>query len=360
MSEPIKKLVNNPSFIAWAVGEADKVTAAYWDEWINKNPANCHNAQIAQQIITELEVQPADVPGNQKFAAWEQLDNRIVIGDDQSTAVIHKLPTRHKSKPWFYSMAAAAAILILVMSVVGYRSYVQALQQDKISSQQPEKITVSTDFGEHKLIELSDGSQITLNANSSITYHDGWIYDRKVRVELNGEAFFDVAERISDKDPAFRVSTVDGDIRVLGTRFVVSTRKEQTRVVLEKGEVEINPTGNQNDGVQLKPNDMAEFGSKGINIRQVNTWIYTSWTKHLLVFDQTSLTEVTHRIEQTFGVRVKVTDRSLKQRKLSGAVESKNLEVLTSALAKTLETTVSTKGDQIIIGGKNPKIDTKQ
>lgn len=345
----IKRLVNNPSFVEWAMGEADEMTATYWDEWVSKNPTNRQHARIAQQLIVDLEIQPADVSHDLKLIAWEQLDDRIMASERFSASPSNKLPSREKSNGWFYSMAAAAVLLIMFMSAAGYWRYF-SIQEQAQAREVPMK-TVSTEFRQQKTVELSDGSLITLNANSSISYYDGWVHEQKVKVKLSGEALFAVTERSSPRDPAFQVSTPDGNINVLGTRFAVSTREEATQVVLEEGTVEIERASDDKKNIQLKPDEMARFsGNKHVQVQQVNTEVYTSWAKHLFVFDQTPLTEVTQRIEHTFGIKVRIAEQTMKDRKLSGAVESTNLEVLTSALAKTLETSVTKEGDYIIIG----------
>lgn len=343
----IKKLISDPSFVAWSLGEADQATADYWDEWISRGQTNRRHAMIAQQIITELEIKPPRVIHNSKFAAWERLDKRIITSGGLSAD--RKRPSRYKNSSWFYSVAAVAVILIIVMSVVGYWRHHNIQQQSGID-QEPETITISTDFGEQKRIELIDGSQITLNANSSLTYYDGWIYNRKIKVHLEGEALFSVTKRTSPDDPVFQVATEDGEVSVLGTRFVVSTREKQTQVVLEEGTVEVTPSTDKSNEIKIKPDEMVRFDSLGIDIWQVNTRVYTSWAKQLLVFDQTPLSEVTKRIEHTFGVQVMITDKFLEQRKLSGAIESRDLDVMISALAKILDTSISKKGDQLIVG----------
>lgn len=356
--ENIRRLINNPSFVAWSLGEADEVTAAYWDEWISRSSDHRHFAVAAQQLISEFKIEPGQVSHDLKFIAWEQLDERIAVQNDPSTVFVYNLPSRQKGNGWFYSLAGAAIILIIIMSVAGYWRHVNI--QEEAVIQEPQTKSVSTDFGEQKEIQLTDGSKITLNANSSITYYDGWVHQQKVKVDLTGEALFAVEERSSPGDPAFQVSTDDGDIKVLGTRFAVSTRKEETQIVLEKGAVEINQANNSDKNIQLKPDEMARFNStERVQIQQVNTQVYTSWAKHLFVFDQTPLAEAAKRIEHTFGVQVKIAETSMKKRKLSGAVESTNLEVLTSALEKTFETSISRKGDQIIIG-REVKSDVRQ
>lgn len=352
----IRKLLNDASFVAWSLGEADRETAVLWDEWVEKSKVNRRQARIAQNIIADFEIKPDHLGSDLKYQAWAKLDDRIHTAEPFYADDLNGLPSRRKGREWYYSVAAAAVFLIIFVSIAGYWRSLHMHRLRNSDSGITQMKTVSTEYGEQKTVELSDGSHIVLNANSSITYYDGWVHEKTVKVHLSGEALFSVSERSSPDDPAFRVSTSDGDITVLGTRFSVSTRQEATQVVLEEGSLEISRAQDIDNGIQLKPDEMARFNKKEtLGVQQVNTRVYTSWVKNLFVFDQTPLQKVIERIEHTYGMQVKVENESLLERKLSGAIESKNLKVLMSALSKTLKTSVTKEDDRIIIGKENKK-----
>jgi len=54
--------------------------------------------------------------------------------------------------------------------------------------QQP--VTISTAFGETRTIRLPDGSHVTLNAHSTLSYPRHWDSGQARQVWLQGEAFF--------------------------------------------------------------------------------------------------------------------------------------------------------------------------
>jgi len=89
---------------------------------------------------------------------------------------------------------------------------------------------------EHKIITLPDNSQVTLNAVSTIKYNEkSW--DKKRKLTLEGEAFFNVA-----KGATFKVKTEIGTVSVLGTQFNVNQRGNLFEVQCFEGvvNVEIN------------------------------------------------------------------------------------------------------------------------
>lgn len=98
--------------------------------------------------------------------------------------------------------------------------------------------------GEYTL-QLSDGSRVRLNAASSIRYPTSFSGKDSRVVELEGEAFFEIA---TDKARPFRVHTrssaLDKDVtvQVLGTHFNVSAYPDDPKVIttLVEGAVNIH------------------------------------------------------------------------------------------------------------------------
>src|SRR5690606_693130 len=89
-------------------------------------------------------------------------------------------------------------------------------------------------LGERLAVVLPDGSRVELNSGSRLAYRRtfGW---RARRVDLHGEAFFDVVPA----DVPFTVRTFNSAVTVLGTRFNVRAwpddEQAETAVVLEEG-----------------------------------------------------------------------------------------------------------------------------
>jgi ferric-dicitrate binding protein FerR (iron transport regulator) len=63
--------------------------------------------------------------------------------------------------------------------------------------------------------------------------------------------------------------------------------------------------------------------------------------------DGTPFVEVIRRLEETYGIRVEVQAENVLQRRLSGAVENRDLEVITEALAKALRLEVRRNGNVV-------------
>ena len=99
-------------------------------------------------------------------------------------------------------------------------------------------ITQSATKGEIKTLSLPDGSQLILNANSSVTYSTDFIDNRKLI--LKGEAYFKVVKNPSSP---FIVKTEQFETKVLGTSFTIKAYKNHpNQISVLTGKVEVNST----------------------------------------------------------------------------------------------------------------------
>lgn len=350
--QQIKCLIEDPAFRAWCIGEVSTDEARYWEHWTACNASQRQAANVARQIVLELAHSQKSLSPDQKFEAWQTLSEQLVANRPNHLFQGYT-PRGHRSNVGWLSTAVAASLLVVILLVTARFTNLLLPADQKPVTIIPTVKTIATDYGQQKIVRLESGTKITLNANSSITYRSGWVYNDEVRVKLEGEAYFDVAERSVESEPVFRVETTDGDISVLGTRFMVSTWNKKTRVVLEEGRVSLQKkSGREVRRDTLEPHYLAEFSqlSDDISIGRVDTKLYTSWTKGFFSFDHTPLVSVADRINQTFGVNVEIVDPTLFTREISGAIENSDLEVVISALAKAMEIPISRYGNNVVIG----------
>lgn len=344
----VDELIENESFIRWVRGTASEQEKSYWDEWVAGGGENRRLAIRAQRKITGLTIQPSSQPD--RHEAWDRLQDRISAGGDRAYDGAISGRGRAKGMQWIYRVAAVFLLVALTGLAVRFMS---DSQPDQTQTNERVRNEVVTDYGERKTINLSDGSVIMLNAHSRLVYAIDPADPNAVEVFLDGEAHFSVAKREQATHAAFRVKTSSGLVKVMGTRFVVSTRNRDTRVVLEEGAVALVPANRKKETI-MQPGQLAEFSSESdtIHTRPVNPRVYTSWTTYSLVFDKTPLSDVIARLENTYGVKVVVRNPDLYERNISGSVDNTSLEVITSALSNTLDTPIEVTGRAVYIGKK--------
>jgi len=222
-------------------------------------------------------------------------------------------PSLHLVPFWARWAAAAAAVLL-----VAFGAWLALEQGPPVLSSAGPEIAVVT---------LDDGSVVTLRPRSTLYRLPNHRY------RLEGEAFFDV---VSNPERTFRIRTDLGELRVLGTRFDVSTWGERTAVFLERGVVvfEHQTTGSVDT---LAPGDelIASTTKLTVGKAQYAGATSTDWLKKTLVFGERPLLFILAEMEHHFGITVLLPD-SIKSVTLSGQIElsspGKSLSDLGTAL----------------------------
>ncbi len=237
-------------------------------------------------------------------------------------------------------MAAAVVVLIVCSALFFFLSTYN-------------KSTVyTTAYGETKKVLLPDNSTIVLNANSRIEFSADWDQEKPREVRLDGEAFFSVVHTATHQK--FIVHTCDNfSIEVLGTQFNVSRRKSKTRVVLNSGKIRLHlkdkATDSKEEAVTMQPGELVEFkkSPKQFIKKTVNPELYSSWTDNRLIFENTSLDELSTLLEERYGLQIVAGDTSLKDIRFNGDFPSNNLNILLKALAATYDLNITTRSKEI-------------
>lgn len=188
--------------------------------------------------------------------------------------------------------------------------------------------TLSVPNGKQFTITLSDGTNVHLNAGSSLRYPVSFIKGKKRQVFLMGEGYFDVAH--SDQNP-FVVNAQNLDILVHGTKFNVSNYPEDrdTEVVLLDGSVSLSESSDskeEREEVFLKPGFKGVYNKSGSNIskQEVNTSIYTSWMKGNLVFRDVAFENIIQKLERHYNVVIINNNAKLATETFNATIETKH------------------------------------
>ncbi len=242
-----------------------------------------------------------------------------------------------------FLFTAVAASISLVMLFLGLRS-----------SQVWKYRTLSTGYGQTRTFHLSDGSSVTLNANSALKI-PRWGFGKTNRsVFLEGEAAFSVTHTLTNQK--FIVQTAKQfEIEVLGTEFTVFSRERGARVALNKGKVQINlHRGGGTRKMIMKPGDLITLDKenqvKKKSSLQPDT--HAGWQSHRYVFDQTSLQEIIYILQENHGMIVEVNDKNLLSLTVTGTLTADSADHILELIETVLGLRI-TKGDQQILISQN-------
>ncbi|MCJ7447086.1 MAG: FecR family protein [Bacteroidales bacterium] len=163
--------------------------------------------------------------------------------------------------------------------------------------------------------QLPDGSNVSLNADSKITY-DRMHFNSDRHLKLEGEAFFDITQGNN-----FTISTSSGEIKVLGTSFNVFTRNNSFKVSCLTGKILVFT---ENQSIEIVPGESAELSGDGlISFRDNNLSSVTGWLNGEFSFVNASLVLVFEEIERQFNV--KFAGQKIDNRYFTGGFTNKDL-----------------------------------
>lgn len=352
----LSALLADESLQRWITGSASEAENQQWAAWLDAAPERAELLAQAKALWKAAQFKPARMPAGVAAALpeaeveWQKLQARL-HAPHTALASIRRLPSKEfERRTWFswprFGAVAAAALLLLAL-LTRYFPFAQQLDQPKMQ-------TVATQNGERTRLQLPEGTTIILNANSTLHYPAVWTKAREKRVELHGEAYFEVSSQTGQPHD-FTVQTNDGTVKVVGTRFVVHARGQGTVVAIEEGRVAVTVTDDDTTrGAQalLQPGQLVQFrkNDRELAPQFVSLGFYTTWWQGHCKFENTPFLQIVRRLEETYGVRVQVNDERLQQRQLTGAIENGDLKIIVAALAKALGTTTRHEGDLVIFG----------
>ncbi|MBL1410431.1 FecR family protein [Sphingobacterium faecale] len=204
-------------------------------------------------------------------------------------------------------------------------------------------VTLSIPNGSNYRVTLSDSSVVTLNAGSSLRYPTRFDSQER-KVELKGEAFFDVKHIPSQK---FVVETMRQRISVLGTEFNVRAYTQQEATSLIKGKVAVR---SHEKDIFLSPGDQAVVDNTSLNKRTVDVEETISWLDGRIAGSLVGLQEVSPDIERRYDVHfVYPSDYQARERAYINIDATENLSVVLQALEQTYKVQFKIKGKEVFV-----------
>lgn len=182
---------------------------------------------------------------------------------------------------------------------------------------------VTADKGQKSSVTLPDGTAVTLNSASRITYTSG--YNRRDRiVELSGEAYFDVAR--NEKKP-FTVRAGGMDVTALGTEFNVKAYEEDREITatLVKGSIRADVAGSSEI---LSPNQyiiLDKTTGKTETSTAGNPDYLVPWKNNELLFSGETLKEIARDLERMYNMEIIFMDDKAGEFSYTGLVRNSSL-----------------------------------
>lgn len=174
----------------------------------------------------------------------------------------------------------------------------------------------TTPSGQRAMVKLHDGTTVWLNARSTLRYPNHFAREER-KVELDGEAFFDVEH---NEHKPFVVSTEKLDIKVLGTKFNVFAYKgrEEFNTALLEGSVKVYERMNEEKALFMNPNECVELKDNKLVKRPMDNTDFLLWKEGIYAFDDVPFEDIIKKFELYYDIVITVNNSKLMKYKFSG------------------------------------------
>jgi ferric-dicitrate binding protein FerR (iron transport regulator) len=327
-SNTIEELLSDESFLSWYF-KTDPQAEQAWNNRIASDPVQKKLVEEAVLLLQNVVIkeQPVDVQ-RIKLAETRLIHAIGSTEADQPTAKV--VTKKSRSVKWW----AAAAIIFLTS--IGVWQY----------SRTTDKLALQTAYGETRQNVLPDGSQVMLNANTTLDYRN-WKEGMDREVWVKGEAFFHIKK--TAQKTKFIVHTGHFDVVVTGTQFNVTNRNNKRNVLLTEGSVIIK--GDKQE-VHMKPGDYIELNNTGIKKKEINHAPVLAWKEHKFFFENTPMNEVASLVTEFYGIKVTLADESVAAESITGIISNDNLDAFLQSLEALFNYDIVKSDKEILIRHK--------
>ena len=299
-----------PLLERYLAGEASTRDAEIVRAWLAEDAAH---AQLLADLRLIKHVANDTPPPTNVDAAWMQ--------------VVKTLGLRRKPRVFRRLLMVALAAAAVLIAVIG---------GGRVLRRAPQWKEYATAPAQRMVIRLQDGTQVTIAPKSRVRYTAD--FGRAHRdLYLDGEAYFQVAP---DSQRPLRVHTPRSVTEDLGTAFVVRAYADQnaTEVVVIEGRVSLSRAETTSPAVVLGLRDLGRLDASGpATVRRgVDVDRYLAWTKGVLAFDGTPLSEVMPALERWYNVEIRLSDSALAARRLTATFQNEPIDLVLKRIALTL------------------------
>ena len=217
---------------------------------------------------------------------------------------------KNGKKRFSINLSSLRTELIKIAAVVAitlggsYFYYQSSLEKELMAMQ-----TITVPAGQRINITLVDGTNVWLNARTSLSYPVKFGKNNR-QVVLDGEAYFDVTK---DKSKPFIVQTDNYNVEVLGTQFDVNAYSEtgEFETTLMSGSVKVASASDSTQKITLKPNNKVYLQDGKLHVTAVDDYNPYRWKEGLICFKNETFTSIMKDFEKYYGLTIQVKNKNV-------------------------------------------------
>lgn len=303
---------------------------------------NMASDEALEEVMREVWMNEEFDTSGVEEASLQRMKARIDARIDQSDNLQVAAPVRRFSLAKVLRIAAAVLLPLLMLTTWYF------YQESRVA--EAEQIVVSTGKGEKAHITLPDGTSVSLNADSKLSYVPH-LYNKEERhISFSGEAYFKVAK---DKERPFRIDGDGLEVEVLGTAFNLRVRpgKPTSELYLAEGSVRLT-SGKTAEEVVLAPKHRAIINCSNGHITVVgeeDADAATAWLRNEMVFKDAAFPRIVEQLEEVYGVHIDYRGSKTPEDLFTGTLFTTDLMESLKILEKTYNLNVDIQGKEIVL-----------
>ena len=301
---------------------------------------------IARDILDSREaLARRHAPAPDVDAEWESFKRRSVL-----TQTSKRFTSNAEAFRWGAALLVAASLALLFLFHFSTPTEYVVFEATQVA----QVVSMETNNGIHTLkiprgmnqqLTLTDGTQVWLNAESTLEYPETFEGKPNREVYLKGEAYFEVTKNASQP---FRVKTDALETLVLGTSFNVRAySKEDTQVTLVEGSVKVS---DKHQGeLHLQPGEHTNQKLNKTKVEKADD--YHSWAEGMFYFDNTELVEIMRELGRWYNINIVFTNKEIMHERLHFQANRKGtLEDALELLNTMQKVNAIIEKDKVVIG----------
>ena len=234
---------------------------------------------------------------------------------------IHFRKTSFVPRVFRIGLVAASLAIILTVSAVSF-----LLGSKSVEGKFADTV-VESPVGSISRLTLPDGTQVWLNAESTLTYSQGFGVKERV-VILSGEGYFEVEK---NESVPFVVKTADIDVQVLGTKFNLRDYPQDLEAIvsLQEGRVLLNNKLNVESPKHLFPNQrvVLDKHNGNMHIESKDATNAIQWTMGSLFFDEEYFSDIAKELERMYNVKITIIGDELRHTRIYASFATRDMSI---------------------------------
>jgi transmembrane sensor len=282
--------------------DTGKFTDRDWEELASAlSGENGKQSELLNKFMTEDEYYTGelwkklrDMNDNREInvdEAWDKVNARL----NESAEMKKKTPGRIIFIRSRFMRIAAAIIILISLGVVSVY----------VGMHNKTVIVATSDDQKNLEVNLPDGSSVSLNRNTQLTYRADFGKSKR-NVTLSGEAFFEITP---DTEKPFVVNAGKASVKVVGTSFNIITNNTDSavEVYVEAGKVMLSDiSGTRN--MMLDPGYIGTMDTEISGKKLNENPNYMSWKTGVLVYNGQTLDVVFRDLKRVYNMNIVADD----------------------------------------------------